>query len=40
MDLVRRHDMVEVFGCGRMTLGDPPLLPWDEIYGVTTLELG
>lgn len=38
--LVRRHGMVEVFGCGRMTLGEPPALPWDQIYGVTSLELG
>jgi len=24
----------------RMTLGPPPALPWDEIFGVTTYELG
>lgn len=40
MDLVRRRDMVEVFGCAHMTFGPPRPLPWDEIYGVTTFELG
>ncbi len=40
LDLVHRHGMTEVFGCARMTLGPPPALPWDEIYGVTTFELG
>lgn len=40
MALVERQGMTEVFGCGRMTCGPPPALPWDEIYGVTTLELG
>lgn len=38
--LAARHGMEEVFGCARMTLGPPPELPWDEIYGVTTYELG
>ncbi len=40
IDLARRHDMTEVFGCARMTLGPPPSLPYDEIFGVTTFELG
>ena len=40
LDLVARHGMVEVFGCARMTLGRPRPLPWDEIFGVTTFELG
>ncbi|MCU0271072.1 MAG: GNAT family N-acetyltransferase [Acidimicrobiales bacterium] len=40
MALVARHGMQEVFGCARMTLGDPPSLPWDEIFGVTTFEIG
>lgn len=40
VDLAQRHGMVEVFGCARMTLGPPPALPWDEIFGVTTFELG
>jgi ribosomal protein S18 acetylase RimI-like enzyme len=38
--LVERHGMHEGFGCARMTLGPPPELPWDQIFGVTTLELG
>lgn len=38
--LVRGRGMREVFGCARMTLGTPPPLPWHEIYGVTTFELG
>jgi GNAT superfamily N-acetyltransferase len=40
VELAARHGMVEVFPCARMTLGTPPELPWDEIYGVTTFELG
>lgn len=40
MALARRHDLHEVFGCARMTLGPPPVLPWDEVFGVTTFELG
>ena len=38
--LADRHGLQEVFGCARMTLGPPPALPWDEIFGVTTFELG
>jgi ribosomal protein S18 acetylase RimI-like enzyme len=40
MALVERRAMTEVFGCARMTFGPPPALPWHEIYGVTTFELG
>ena len=40
MALVERHGLHEVFGCARMTLGPPPTLPWDEIFGVTCYELG
>ena len=32
--------MEHFFGCAHMTLGPVPALPWDEIYGVTTYELG
>jgi hypothetical protein len=32
--------MHEVFGSGRMYLGTPPRLPWEQISGVTTFELG
>lgn len=38
--LAARHDMKEVFGCARMVLGPAPVLPDDEIFGVTTFELG
>ena len=38
--LARRHDLSEVFGCARMYYGPPPLLPYREIFGVTTFELG
>lgn len=40
VDLARGRGMNEVFGCARMTLGSPPSLPWQEIFGVTTFELG
>jgi GNAT superfamily N-acetyltransferase len=40
LDLVRRHRMVEVFGCARMYLGPPPDLAHHRIFGVTTFELG
>ena len=38
--LAERRAMAPVFGCTRMTLGSPPSLPWSEIFGVTTFELG
>ena len=38
--LVARHNMKEVFGCARMVLGPIPRLPDDQIFGVTTFELG
>jgi ribosomal protein S18 acetylase RimI-like enzyme len=38
--LARRHGLSEVFGCARMYYGPPPLLPYREIFGVTTFELG
>ena len=37
---VQRHGLREVFGCARMYYGRPPALSHDEIYGVTTFELG
>jgi GNAT superfamily N-acetyltransferase len=40
MALASRHQMREVFGCACMYLGPAPALPWDQIYGVTTFELG
>ena len=38
--LAKKHGMTEVFGCAKMTLGPSPVLPWPEIFGVTTFELG
>ena len=40
VEMATRRGMHEVFGCARMTLGSPPALPWHEIFGVTTFELG
>ena len=40
MALVAHHQMVEVFGCARMYLGQPPVLAHERIFGVTTFELG
>lgn len=40
MRLAAQYGMREVFGCAKMTFGKPPDLPWDRIYGVTSLELG
>lgn len=39
-ELAARHGMTEVFGCARMYLGPAPDLPWSNIYGSTTFELG
>lgn len=38
--LAQRHGLREVFGCARMYYGPPPALPHQEIFGVTTFELG
>ncbi|WOO42428.1 hypothetical protein RZN69_04950 [Rubellicoccus peritrichatus] len=40
MALARKYEMSEVFGCARMYAGPAPSLPWENIYGVTTFELG
>ncbi len=40
IELARRHQMVEVFGCARMYLGSAPDLAHQRIFGVTTFELG
>ena len=40
MLLAQRHGMRAVFGCARMYFGPPPVLPREEIFGVTTFELG
>lgn len=38
--MAHRHDMVEVFGCAKMYLGPRPVLPEQEVFGVTSFELG
>lgn len=38
--LATRHGLAEVFGCARMYHGAAPELPWSNIFGVTTFELG
>ena len=38
--LARQFSLTEVFGCARMYLGNPPETPWQQIYGITTFELG
>lgn len=38
--LADRHRLTEQFGCARMYYGEPPPIPWDGVYGVTTFELG
>jgi len=38
--LAQRYGLKEVFGCARMWRGQALELPWRQIYGVTTFELG
>ncbi|MBK5940223.1 GNAT family N-acetyltransferase [Halochromatium roseum] len=38
--LMQRHGMVEVFGCARMYLGAVPDIAHQQIFGVTSFELG
>ena len=40
MALAAQHQMVEVFGCARMYLRQPPAVEHGRIFGVTTFELG
>ncbi|MFN8112405.1 MAG: GNAT family N-acetyltransferase [Solirubrobacterales bacterium] len=40
VELAARLGGGEVFGTARMWLGDPPPIPWGEVFGMTTLELG
>lgn len=39
-EMARRFNMKEVFGCAKMYYGPKPVLPEQEIFGVTTFELG
>ncbi|WP_343219143.1 GNAT family N-acetyltransferase [Cerasicoccus frondis] len=38
--LAEANGLQEVFGCARMYYGPIPPLPWANIYGITTFELG
>lgn len=38
--LAHRHRLTERFGCARMYYGVAPPIPWDDVFGVTTFELG
>jgi hypothetical protein len=40
MALASHYQMKEVFGCAKMYFGPKPVLPDNEIFGVTTFELG
>lgn len=40
LDLVSRHRMNRVFETARIYKGKPPILPLDNIYGITSFELG
>jgi len=40
MALAHRNGMEEVFGCARMYHGPIPDMPWNQIFGITTFELG
>jgi hypothetical protein len=40
MALVEKYQMSPAFTCGRMYCGTAPALPWQQIFGVTSLELG
>ncbi|MFM6206373.1 MAG: GNAT family N-acetyltransferase, partial [Planktothrix sp.] len=38
--LVERYQMQSMFECVRMYIGDPPNLNWNNIFAVTSLEIG
>lgn len=40
LKLAENYNMKQCFGCARMYLGKAPKLPYNQIYGVTTFELG
>lgn len=40
LDLAARHGLTESFGCARMYQGPAPILPWANIYSVSSFELG
>jgi GNAT superfamily N-acetyltransferase len=40
LELAAKHGLKECFGCARMSTGLLPAIPWHNVYGVTTFELG
>jgi len=40
VEMADTYEMQESFGCARMYAGPAPRLPWRQIYGVTSFELG
>jgi hypothetical protein len=40
VSLVKRYNMEKVFETARMYTGEAPVLPLDQIFGVTSFELG
>ncbi len=40
MALAVEHGFTEVFRCVRMYRGDAPDVDWNQVYGVTSFELG
>ncbi|WKY44930.1 hypothetical protein Q5O14_02210 [Eubacteriaceae bacterium ES2] len=38
--LVKKHQMTYVFETARMYTDGQPILPWQEVYGITSFELG
>lgn len=40
MELASRHGLKESFGCARMYIGTPPAVNINQVFGITTFELG
>lgn len=40
LELVQRYDMTMVFETERIYRGEPPVVPLEQIYGITSFELG
>ncbi len=40
LSLAESYGLKEVFGCARMYYGAAPELPWQQIFGITSFELG
>jgi len=40
MELAAKHSLKESFGCARMYIGAPPVVDINQVFGITTFELG